>query len=197
MAQEFDDLIFNIRNVTLGTSSGSSTYGGGKLPWGFLRFSLSDSPLQSNTTPIPPYAIDPPIPPVWPTLGAGRFSSDTVYGKERMNTNLRMVKGDNYVFEVVAILDGAAVNLTNYSIKLTCKKNLNDAAPFFQLTSTPVNGITITDPTNGKFTCTIAGSLTSSLPYYVQRFPYDIEIELSGNKNTLSRGYLIIVPDVS
>jgi hypothetical protein len=198
MAQEFDDLIFNIRNVTIGTSSGSSTYGGGKIPWGFLRVSLSDSPPPVIGDEIPAYAIDPPVPPVWPSLGAGKFSSDTVYGRERMNTNLRLVKGDTYVFESVAVLDGDHVNLVNYTMKLTCKKNLNDVSPFFQLTSSPVNGISITDPANGLFECTIDGSLTENLPYYVQRFPFDIEITNgAGKKNTLARGYLIIVPDVS
>lgn len=191
MPQIFDDQIF-----TLAPTINTVAYQGGKIPWGQLIYGFFTSP-EVTTTPIPPYAIDPPIPPVWPVLGAGKFSSDTIYGKERMNTNIQLVRGDNYEFECIAVLDGNAVDLSFATLTLTCKKNLNDISPFFQLTSTPPSGILITNAADGKFTCTIAGNLTSSLPAYVQRFPYDIQMEISGLKNTLARGYLIIVPDVS
>lgn len=199
MSQIYDDNIFLIRNVTLGTSSGSSTYGGGKIPWGLLRYAFFDTPAgaSTSTSPIPAYAIDPPTPPVWPLLARGKFSSDTVYGKERMNTNLRMVRGDNYIFDAIAVLDGEVLDLTGKSLKLTCKKNINDVANVFQLTSTPPSGIVITDAAQGEFTCTISGALTSTLPGYVQRLPFDIEVTSGSNKNTLMRGYLIVVPDVS
>jgi len=192
MAQEFDDLIFNIRNVTLGAVAS----GGGKVPWGYLRSGFFDSPEAEPTSEIPEYALDPPVPPVWPVLGAGKFASDVIYGSERMNTNLRFTRGDNYIVECIAVLDGEVFNLTGYTVKLTAKKNLNDAANFLQLTS-PSGGIEITSATNGTFTLTFAGSLTSGLPAYVQRLPYDIEISSGSIKNTLARGYLIIVPDVS
>jgi hypothetical protein len=191
MPQVFDDLIFNI-STTINTQA----YQGGKLPWGQLIYGFFATPPASSP-PVPPYAMDPPIPPVWPSLGAGKFSSDTIYGKERMNTNIQLVRGDNYIFDCIAVLDGNAVDLSLANLTLTCKKNLNDTVPFFQLTSSPPSGILITNAPEGKFTCTIAGNLTASLPAYIQRFPYDIELTKSGNKNTLARGYLIIVPDVS
>jgi hypothetical protein len=196
MAQEFDDTIFAIRPVTLGTSSGSSTYGGGKVPWGFLRVSFNDSPAANNSAIIPQLTSDPPIPPVWPVLAAGKFASDTIYGSERMNTNIRFVRGNTYVIQCQAILDGAVVDISTKTLTLTVRKNINDAAAFLTLSS-PSSGITITDAANGKFTCTFESSLTSSLPGYVQRFPYDITMTSGSVKNTLTRGYLIIVPGVT
>lgn len=191
MPQIFDDVIF-----TLAPTINGDAYQGGKLPWGQLIYSFLTAPVDP-VDPIPPFAIDPPIPPVWPVLGSGKFSSDTIYGRERMNTNIQIVRGDNYPFDCIAIQDGAAVDLSFAALKMTCKKNLNDSVPFFQLTSSPPSGINVTNALEGKFTCTVAGNLTSGLPAYVQRFPYDIEMEIGGNKNTLARGYLIIVPDVS
>lgn len=191
MAQQFDDLIFNIRNVSLGAVVSS----GAKTPWGFLRATYLDSIPVTPTPAIPNYALDPPVPPVWPVLGAGKFASDVIYGSERMNTNLRFVRGNTYVVECIAVLDGDVVDLTDKVLTLTVKKNLNDSTNFLQLTS-PSGGITITDAINGNFTCTFASSLTASLPSYVQRFPYDIEMSEGSTVNSLSRGYLIIIPSV-
>ena len=193
MAQIFNDTIELIRNVTLGAVTNNS---GGKVVWGLLRFGFFDSPVAADSADIPNLAIDPAVPPVWPVLGAGRFASDTIYGSERMNTNLNMTRGDDYEFDCLAILDGELYDLTGYTVKLSCKKNLNDAANFFQITS-PSSGIVVTSATGGAFTCTIASSLTSSLPPYVQRFPYDIEISAGAIKHTLARGYVIIRPDVT
>lgn len=193
MAQIFDDTITGIRFAVLGAVLNSS---GGKVVWGVLRFGIFDSPASVTTTTIPNLAIDPAVPPVWPVLGAGVFASDVIYGSERMNTNLNMTRGDDYTFDCIAILDGAVFDLSLYTVKLSCKKNLNDAANFFQITS-PSSGISITSAVNGTFTCTIASALTSSLPAYVQRFPYDIEISNGAIKHTLARGYVIIRPDVT
>lgn len=191
MAQEYDDLILNIGNTLIS----SSIARGGKVPWGFLRYSFVDTPIFTSAAAPPNLTSDPPVPPVWPVLAAGRFASDVIYGSERMNTNLRFVRGNTYTVECIAILDGEVVDLINKTLTLTVKKNLNDAANFLQLTS-PSGGIEITSATDGRFTCTFAASLTSSLPAYVQRFPYDIEMTEGSVVNTLARGYLIIVPSV-
>jgi hypothetical protein len=192
MAQVYDDQILTIGNTVLG----AFTARGGKVPWGFIRtcnwfdsFPNPGLPATLNLT------ADPPIPPVWPVLGAGKFATDVIYGSERMNTNLRFVRGNTYQVDCIAILDGAVVDLTGKTLALTVKKNLNDAGNFLQLTS-PSGGITITSAVDGTFTCTFAASLTSSLPAYVQRFPYDIEMTSGSIVNTLARGYLIIVPSV-
>lgn len=192
MPQEFDDLIFNIRDVP--TSSTFAT--GGKAAYGFLR-SLG----FGDAFPTPPPVVvinliaDPPIPPVWPVLAAGKFASDVIYGSERMNTNLRFVRGNTYTIKCVAVLDGEVINLLNKTLTLSVKKNLNDVANFLQLTS-PSGGIAIDSAVGGTFTCTFAAALTSSLPAYVQRFPYDINMIEGSVVNTLARGYLIIIPSV-
>lgn len=220
MPQEFDDLIFNIRDVpssfTFATGGkavfgtdfddliqnivavklGESRSSGGKAVYGFLR-SLG----FGDAFPTPPPVVvlnltaDPPVPPVWPVLAAGKFASDVIYGSERMNTNLRFVRGNTYTIKCVAVLDGAVINLINKTLTLSVKKNLNDVANFLQLTS-PSGGITIDSAVDGTFTCTFAAALTSSLPAYVQRFPYDIDMIEGSVVNTLARGYLIIVPSV-
>tara|TARA_R110000868_G_scaffold4119_4_gene25004 strand:+ start:1038 stop:1616 length:579 start_codon:yes stop_codon:yes gene_type:complete len=192
MAQLYDDLIEGIRFAVLG----ANTHSGGKVVWGLLRFGIFDSPASAATSGIPAYAIDPAIPPVWPVTIPGRFGTDVIYGSERMNTNLNMTRGDDYSFDCIAILDGVVFDLSLYTVKLSCKKNLNDAANFLQITS-PSSGISITSAVDGTFTCTIASALTSSLPPYIQRFPYDIEISYGAIKHTLARGYLIIRPDVT
>ena len=113
-----------------------------------------------------------------------------------MNTNIRLVRGDTYAFSSVAILDGEVFNLTNYTVTLTCKRDLNDNSPFFQLTS-PLSGIEVTDATAGEFTVTIPSSATTSLERYVYRLPYDIKITNGSINHTLTRGYLIVVPGVT
>lgn len=194
MAQIFDDNIFDIRSAVMG----SGVFGGGKVAWGQFVYTFTDAvQTEVSTSSIPAYAIDPPVPPVWPILGAGRFASDTIYGKERMNTNLRMIMGDKYQFDVVTVVDGELFDLTGYNITMTCRKNRNDVSQFFQLTSNPANGIVITNAANGEFTVTIAASLTSSLPKYIMRFPYDIQISSGSNIYTISTGTLIISPDVT
>jgi hypothetical protein len=192
MPQLFDDSIFDIRPITIG----SATYGGGKTPWGFLRVIYNDTPINPPDNTVPEYAIDPPLPPVWPYLGAGKFSSDTIYGREKMNTNLTIVRGDTRVFENVAILDGDPFDLSGYTLYMSVKKNLNDAANFFQLSS-PASGIVITDALNGEFTVTIPGANTSGLPAYIQRLPYDLAAVNGSVKYTLFRGYLIVIPSLT
>ncbi len=192
MPQLFDD---DINLITLVTINGV-VHSGGKDPWGQLLLSYYDALPSPPPAPIDTTLIsDPPIPPVWPVLGAGKWASDVIYGSERMNTNLRFVRGNTYAVDCIAVLDGLVVDLTNKTLSLTVKKNLNDAANFIQLTS-PSGGISITNASGGAFTCTFAANLTSGLPAYIQRFPYDIEMTEGATVNTLARGYLIIVPSV-
>lgn len=143
---------------------------------------------------LPP-DVDPPFPPVYPYL----FSTDTIYGRDHLSLNLKMVRGDTYSFDARILLNGQPLDLTGGTVRMTAKWKVSDAdnSAVFQLSS-PASGITITDAVNGEITVTVAKTLTESLPAKTVELAYDIQwVDASTQVFTVLLGTLVIVPDVT
>lgn len=151
----------------------------------------NDCVLTPATTTLP-RDTDPPFPPVWPRL----FSTDVLYGRDHLNLQLTMVRGDTYSFNIAITQDGDPFNLTGYTLTMTAKWNVRDTGNVFQLTS-PASGIIITDAVNGLATVTVSPSNTSSLPPHVVDLRYDIQASSGSTIYTPIRGILRVLPDVT
>jgi hypothetical protein len=111
-----------------------------------------------------------------------------------------MVRGDTYTFDAAIILNGAAVDLTGGTVRMTAKWSVSNAdnAAVFQLTSVGSDGITITDAAAGEIRVTISSARTTSLPARKVELPYDIQFVNSlGSVFTVLYGTLTVVPDVT
>lgn len=149
---------------------------------------------ESTTGDLPPDA-DPPFPPVYPYL----FSTDQIYGRDNLSLNLKMVRGDTYIFDATIMLNGVPVDLTGGIVRMTAKWALSDSDvnAVFQL-STATSGITVTSTTAGEIRVTIPSSATSSLPAKKVELPYDIQfVNSAGDIYTVLLGTLVIVPDAT
>lgn len=142
---------------------------------------------------VVPRDSDPPFPPVWPRL----FSTDVIYGRDHLNLQLTMVKGDTYSFDIAVIQNGAAFNLTGCTILFTAKYNVKDSGFVFQRSSV-TGGVTITNATGGLATVAFTPANTSGLASHIIDLPYDIQVtDGSGNIYTPIRGILRVLPDVT
>ncbi len=156
-------------------------------------FPNSNTPGTTPTT-LPTNA-DPPFPPVWPYL----FSTNDIYGRDNLNVDLKMIRGDTFVFDIAVVLNGAAVDITSGLLRMTAKWAVTDAdiVAVFQLSS-PASGIVITNATGGLATVTIPPADTVGLPAYTTTLAYDIQLEFSATEiYTVLRGNLIVFPDVT
>jgi hypothetical protein len=143
---------------------------------------------------IPPDA-DPPFPPTYPYP----FITYDIYGRENLALNLKMVRGDTFKFNAQIILNGAPVDLTGGTIRMTAKWSTSDEDinAVFQLSS-PASGIVVTSAPTGEIAVTIASALTSPLPPKKVELPYDIQFVNSiGEVFTVLYGTLVIVSDVT
>jgi phage terminase large subunit-like protein len=139
---------------------------------------------------------DPPSPPVWPYL----FSTAVVYGRESYVVNLRMTRGDEFIFNIAVVLDGVAVNITGKTLRMTAKWSADDADAdaVFSLTSTGSAGITVTNAAGGLATVTVAPAKTSSLPARQVSLVYDIQLHTDAtDPKTIASGTLLVRPDVT
>lgn len=116
-----------------------------------------------------------------------------------MSQNIQMRRGDTYVFTLNVIQSGAAYNLTGSTVRMTAKRDYNDADGSATFTrSSPSTGIVLTSPTLGIATVTISPASTSSLPAAEVILYYDIQVtDSSGNVFTVVDGLLKVLPDVS
>ena len=104
---------------------------------------------------------------------------------------IKIVRGEDVTLSgTVTDAAGAVVNISAGSILFTVKNKLSDAdsAKVFQKSG---SGLT----SGGLFTIAIASTDTISLSTD-SRF-YDAELTLAGAKSTISRGKLIISPEVT
>ena len=149
---------------------------------------------QSPSAVVNPSAIDPPV--------QYTFCNATQpYGRDFLNLNLKMIRGNTYSFNIQVVMNGNAVNLTGGTLRMTAKWRLTDtdANDVFSVYS-PNNGIAFISPTGGTATVTIASSLTNvtAIPYHRVDLPYDIEYtDVSGNIFTVMYGTLTILPNAS
>jgi len=159
-------------------------------------FAMSSFPISVvDTTPILPESSDPPFPPVYPYF----FSTDLLYGREKMNTVIRFVRGDKYPFTATVVIDGEAYNLTDTTMTMTAKWAYEDADGSAVFQKTVGDGITYTDATNGVAQIVILPADTSALPAVEGGviLKYDIELVDGAAKFTVARGDLLVLPDVT
>lgn len=141
-----------------------------------------------------PVNADPPFPPVWP------YPTGLTYSRENYSLNLRMVRGDTYIFDSAVVLNGEAVDITGCSFRVTAKYSYteDDAEAVFIKTSNPVDGITILSAPDGSLRTQLAPADTNGLPSHQVDLVYDLQmLDATGNVFTLQRGILTVVPDVS
>lgn len=111
--------------------------------------------------------------------------------------DLSMVRRDTLLFDVQVLDDGTAVNLSPYTITMRAKWSYTDSDANAVFALTEDDGITVTDPANGKMQCRIAPEKTSSLPLYEVQLVYDIQISDGVDVFTVVRGTLTVRPDVA
>lgn len=182
-------------DLMTGTFGAVSVRGETAFIFGYDKLIVVESPnacLIAAAADTLPRDADPPFPPVWPRL----FSTDVLYGRDHLNLQLTMVRGDTYSFNIAITQDGDPFNLTGYTLTMTTKWNVRDTGNVFQLTS-PASGIVITDAVNGLATVTVSPSHTSSLPPHVVDLRYDIQASSGSTIYTPIRGILRVLPDVT
>lgn len=117
-----------------------------------------------------------------------------------MAQNLTIVRLNDAQFAGVATLDGAVADITGATLTFTAKwtPQDSDASAVFQVGTTPLTGISITNPAAGEFLITIPDTATSSLPYNTTLLAYDLLLVTpSGSRATINRGVLVVVPNVT
>ena len=118
-----------------------------------------------------------------------------------MAQNITLVRLNNLELSGVATIDGAPADISGASLTFTAKWNPqdSDASAVFQLGSaSPLSGITITAPLEGRFLIAIPDTATSSLPYNTTILAYDLLLTTPlGSRITINRGSLIVVPNVT
>lgn len=115
-----------------------------------------------------------------------------------MSVNLNIYRDRTFQFQIAVTQNGTTFNLTGAAIRMTAKYNYTDAdgAAVFQLHVG--SGITVTSPTGGLATVTIAPSNTSSLPQNPLTLYYDIQVtDASSNVWTVVDGTLYVTPNVT
>lgn len=141
-----------------------------------------------------PATATPPMPTVYPVL----FSSDLVYGREHFSADMKMFRGDTFTRTLIVFQDGQYYDITNHTVRMTFKWDIDDADADAFLVLTEGDGIYINNPTQGEFYFTIQPNDTESLPPKRVELFYDAQItDTVGNVYTVAYGKLVILPDVS
>lgn len=105
-------------------------------------------------------------------------------------------RGDTYKgaeLRVNNITQGIPIDLTGVSIRMQMKRLHNDRGQVFKELSTANGLMTITDPTDGKFTI---NAFNMNIP--AGQYQYDIEFTFTGNiVQTYIFGTWVVVEDVT
>jgi len=139
-------------------------------------------------------AVDPPV--IYTFCNATQ-----PYGRDFLNLNLKMVRANDYSFNIQVILNGNAVNCTGGSLRFTAKwkPQDTDGNEIFTVTS-PSSGIAWINQSLGTATITIARSLTNinAIPFHKVDPVYDLQYtDSGGHVFTVMYGTLTIVPNIS
>jgi hypothetical protein len=150
--------------------------------------------ISSPTAPVVTTALDPPV--VYTFCNATQ-----PYGRDFLNLNLKMIRANDYSFNIQVIMNGNAVNLTGGTLRMSCKWRATDpdSAEIFSVTS-PSNGISFISAASGTATVTIANALTNTnaIPFHRIDPVYDIQFTNSaGQRYTVMYGTLTILPNIS
>jgi hypothetical protein len=111
-------------------------------------------------------------------------------------TNLDMVRGNTFSFDILIEENDVPVNLTGGSLKMMAKWSPLDADASAVFTkSSPSTGITVLSAVGGTANITIAPTDTNiaAIPYHDVNLYYDIRFtDGSGNVFTVMRGNLLV-----
>lgn len=123
------------------------------------------------------------------------------YGRDFLNLNLKMIRANDYSFNIQVILNGNPVNCTGGTLRMSAKwlPTDTDGNEVFAV-STLTGGINYINATLGTATVTIASALTNipAIPYHRVDLPYDIQYtDSTGKRFTVAYGTLTILPNIS
>lgn len=123
------------------------------------------------------------------------------YGRDFLNLNLKMIRANDYSFNIQVVLNGNPLNCTGGFLRMTAKWNATDTDPneVFSVTS-PSGGIIWINQSLGQANITIASALTNtgSIPFHRIDLPYDIEFtDFNGKRYTVAYGTLTVLPNIS
>lgn len=186
-------------NINVGAAHGATAgwgiLGAGQPPINGLALNACfiSAPTPSNT-PASSTSIDPPI--VYTFCNATQ-----PYGRDFLNLNLRMIRANDYSFNIQVVLNGNPVNCTGGTLRMSAKwkPTDTDVNEVFSV-ETPSMGISFIDITQGTATVTIARSLTNvaAIPYHKIDLFYDIQYtDSAGHVFTVMYGLLTILPNIS
>lgn len=185
----------SIVRATIGALQGTSDIGwlggGNFLLAGTGANACLLSASSSSTTQVP---IDPPV--IYTFCNATQ-----PYGRDFLNLNLKMIRANDYSFNIQVILNGNPLNCTGGTLRMSAKwqPTDTDVNEVFAVSS-PNNGIAFIDATQGTATVTIASGLTNiaAVPFHRVDLPYDIQFTDSfGKRFTVAYGTLTILPNIS
>ena len=106
--------------------------------------------------------------------------------------NVTIEQYARYYEEFVVSDNGVIRNITGSTIKMQLKRKTSDASPAFSYAVG--SGITLEDPTNGKFSIAIGPSDTSTMSGV---YRYDITIDSGSGADRLLEGDIIISEGVT
>jgi hypothetical protein len=141
-----------------------------------------------------PTSIDPPI--VYTFCNATQ-----PYGRDFLNLNLKMIRANDYSFNIQVILSGNPVNCTGGFLRMSAKwqPTDTDGNEIFAVES-PSSGITWINQSQGTANILIARDLTNipAVPYHRIDVPYDVQLtNAAGQVQTVMYGTLTILPNIS
>ena len=183
-----------IVRATIGAVTGTST-GGYWLGSGtHALFGTGDNCLIGIAAGGLNPAIDPPV--IYTFCNA-----TSPYGSDFLNLNLKMIRANDYSFNIQVVLNGNPLNCTGGFLRMTAKWNATDTDPneVFSVTS-PSGGIIWINQSLGQANITIASALTNpgSIPFHRIDLPYDIEFtDFNGKRYTVAYGTLTVLPNIS
>lgn len=127
-------------------------------------------------------------------------NSTSPYGRDYLNLNLKMIRDNDYSFDIAITLNGAAVNLAGGTLRMTAKWQITDPdnQAVFSITSNSGSSINITNAAAGTANVTVPRALTTNLPAHRVDLVYDIQLfDNSGKTYTVMYGTLTVLPNVS
>ena len=106
--------------------------------------------------------------------------------------DLEIVRGSTYSVRIAAKDDdGAAINLTNYTVSGQARVNYSSPDVLLNLSPSILAG----QEANGYIDINIPAATTAALP--IDQAVYDIEIYSSTNSEKIMSGYIDISPEVT
>ena len=104
--------------------------------------------------------------------------------------DLQITQGSDYNISVIVYDDfGAAINLTNYTVRGVVKNRYSDTTSLFDLSPT------ISNASQGEVSISLAPSVTKDFP--VGQFHYGIEVQSGDIAFKALNGNVLVIPEVN